>query len=132
MSDPDQYTGWVELAIATITLLSLVAGVVVAANRRQEAKIQKMIEAATYPIQNHANGGRSLPDVAQNVDSLMRNQLEVLRNQSDMIQGQHALRTQIDESNKRVHESLGKVHARIDGHIADHSKVTCKLNEGKK
>jgi hypothetical protein len=120
--DPDVATNWLEFAIAVLTFLVVIAGVVTAANKFQERRIRALVVAATYPIQNHANGGRSLPDIAQNVDLLMRNQIEVLRNQGDLIQGQAELRSQVDAGNLRVHESLGKVHARLDGHINDHLK----------
>ena len=130
--DPDVATNWLEFAIAVLSLLLVIAAVVTAANRVQEKKIKAMIAEATYPIQNHANGGRSLPDIAQNVDVLMRNQIDVQRTQAALVQGQHDLASKIDQSNNRVHESLGKVHARLDGHIADHAKVTCRVNEEKK
>ena len=122
--DPDVATNWLEFTIAVFSLLLVLAGVVTAANRVQERKIKQMIKDATYPISRGGNGGLSLPDVARNVDSLMKSQ-------QSLMDGQHTLGQMIDQSNQRVHESLGKVHARLDGHIDDHVKGTFRASEGK-
>ena len=83
-----------------LVITSLIGVLVWAAKRW----LQDEIERATYPIQKHANGGLSLPDVAKAA-------AETKQDVRDM-----------RETQLEIHAILGEIRGGFAAHLVNHAK----------
>jgi len=94
---------WIDSPAEALTLLTIIGVVVAGLTWLIRAQIAQMRELKP-------NHGSSLRDAVDRIE----------RSQSEMLKDIRELRTQHNEINERIFNSVGKVHGRLDEHIHDH------------
>ena len=94
---------WIDSPAEALTLLTIIGVVVAGLTWLIRAQIAQMRELKP-------NHGSSLRDAVDRIE----------RSQSEMLKDIRELRTQNNEINERIFNSVGKVHGRLDEHIHDH------------